>query len=311
MNTALSRTNKTLRKIRRQWLLILLSIPLIIYYFTFVYSPLYQWLWAFFDYKPSYNSIFQGSFIGFMYFEELFGADGFWLALRNTLMLAVLNLSMGMLSSIAFAVLLNELKFKRFKKVTQTVAYLPHFMSWVIVVNIFTNLLKLNNGTFNDFLVSIGILKKPYPFLLQGNIYWVLITIMGIWKETGWSTIIYLSAMTGIDEQLYEAAYVDGAGRLRRIWHITLPGIRETVILLMIMNVGGILGTGYEQALLMSNGANIEYADVIATYTIRYGLNMGRISYATAATIFQSGIGFMLVLLTNFLSKKLAETNLF
>ncbi len=306
-----ARMKKTLDKIKKQWLLILLSLPLIVYVFIFVYSPLYQWLWAFFDYKPQYRHIFEGAYIGFQYFSELFLADGFWLALRNTLMLSVLSLSMGTLSAIVFAVLLNELRFKRLKKVTQTVAYLPHFMSWVIVVNIFTNLLKVNNGTLNDFLVNIGILKHPYPFLLQGNIYWILITIMGIWKETGWSTIIYLSAMTGIDEQLYEAAYVDGAGRLRRIWHITLPGIRETVILLLIMNVGGILGAGYEQALLMSNGANIEYADVIATYTIRYGLNMGRISYATAATIFQSGIGFMLVLFTNFLSKKMAETNLF
>lgn len=305
------RLGKTLDKVKKQWLLILLSIPLFVYVFIFVYSPLYQWLWAFFDYKPSYNHIFEGKFIGFQYFAELFSADGFWLALRNTLMLSVLSLSMGTFSAIGFAIILNELRFKRLKKITQTVAYLPHFMSWVVVVSIFTNLLKLNNGTFNDFLVKIGVLKAPYPFLLQGNIYWILITIMGIWKETGWSTIIYLSAMTGIDEQLYEAAYVDGAGRLRRIWHITLPGIRETVILLLIMNVGGILGSGYEQALLMSNGANIEYADVIATYTIRYGLNMGRISYATAATIFQSGIGFLLVLTTNFLSKKMAETNLF
>lgn len=304
-------SGKLLRKMKTQWVMLTLSVLIIAYISLFVFLPLTQWIWAFYEYKPNYGSFAETPFIGLKYFGELLGTEGFWTAFRNTLAISVLSLTFGTFFAIAFAVMLNELPYRRFKKITQTIGYLPHFVSWVIVVNLFTNLLKVNNGTLNTFLVNAGILKEPYPFLLQGKFYWSLVTIMGIWKETGWSSIIYLSAITGIDEQLYEAAYVDGAGRLRRIWHVTLPGIRETVILLLIMSVGGVLGSGYEQALLLTNGANIEYADVIATYTIRYGLNMGRISYATAATIFQSVIGFTLVLVTNFLSKKLTDTQLF
>ncbi len=307
----MTKKRSMLNIIKSQWLLILLAIALCVYIFIFTFSPLYQWLWAILDYTPGNNNLGQAPFIGLKYFDELFAADGFWLALRNTLIIAVFSIVFGTVTAIIFALALNELVFTRFKKVTQTIAYLPHFISWVVVVNLFTNLLKLNNGTVNTFLVNLGLLKKPFPFLLQGSFYWPLITIMGVWKEMGWSSILYLSAMTGIDESIYEAAYVDGASRLRRIWHITLPGIRETVVLLLIMNVGGVLGAGYEQALLMSNGANIEYADVIATYTIRYGLNMNRISFATAATIFQSVIGFFLVLCANFISKKLTEIELF
>ena len=225
--------------------------------------------------------------------------------------MSVLNLSLGTLSAVVFAILINELRFAKFKRVVQTVSYLPHFISWVIVASIFTNLLRIDGGVINGLLIWLGVLEKPFPFLLTGWLYWPLVTFMGIWKGTGWNAILYLSAMTGINEELYEAAYVDGAGRMRRIWHVTLPGIRETIVILLIMNTGWVLGTGFEQGLLFSNGANMAYSDVLSTYTVRYGLSMGRISFAMAAGMFQSLAGFGLVLLSNTISRKLSETSLF
>ena len=314
MHAAISMKDKKrkqlLSRIWDQRLMLGITIPLIIYLFVFNYLPLLFWGWAFFDYKPKIG-LFGADFAGLKHFVDLFSGEGFWNALRNTLVMSVLNLSLGTIISVLFALMINEMRFRKYKRIVQTVSYLPHFISWVIVASIFTNLLRINGGVVNDLLLSLGIIDKPIPFLLTGSLYWPLITIMGLWKETGWSAILYLSAMTGINEELYEAAYIDGAGRLRRIWHITLPGIRETIIILLIMNTGWVLGTGFEQGLLFSNGANMAFSDVISTYTVRYGLNMGRISYATAATIFQSITGFGLVLLSNYLSRKLSDTSLF
>lgn len=298
------------QKLWQQKLLLIITVPLIVYVFVFSYVPVANWAWAFFDYKAK-TSLLNANYAGLKYFKELFSSEGFWIALRNTLVMSVLNLSLGTLCAVVFALMINELRFVAFKRVVQTISYLPHFISWVIVASIFTNLLRIDGGVVNEALMALGLIDKPFPFLLTGSIYWPLITFMGIWKETGWSAILYLSAMTGINEELYEAAYVDGAGRFRRIWHVTLPGIRETIVILLIMNTGWVLGTGFEQGLLFSNGANIAYSDVVATYTVRYGLNMGRISYAMAAGMFQSLAGFALVLLSNFISRKVSETSLF
>ena len=297
-------------KVRRQKLMLVITIPVVIYVFIFNYVPIGNWVWSFFDYKAK-GSILTANFVGLKYFGELFSSEGFWLALRNTLVMSLLNLTLGTLFAVLFALMINEMGMRRFKRVAQTISYLPHFISWVIVASIFTNLLRIDGGVINDMLLTLGIVDKPIPFLLTGALYWPLITFMGIWKETGWSAILYLSAMTGINEELYEAAYVDGAGRFRRIWHVTLPGIRETIVILLIMNTGWVLGTGFEQGVLFSNGANMAYSDVIATYTVRYGLNMGRISYAMAAGMFQSLAGFALVLISNTISRKVTETSLF
>ncbi len=299
-----------LKKIRSQKLMLVITVPVIVYVFIFSYLPISGWIWAFFDYKAKLSA-FEANFAHFKYFSELFSSEGFWLALRNTMVLSLLNLSLGTFFAVLFALIINEIRFRSFKRLAQTISYLPHFISWVIVASIFTNLLRIDGGVVNEALVGYGILEKPFPFLLTGWMYWPLVTFMGIWKETGWSAILYLSAMTGINEELYEAAYVDGAGRMRRIWHITLPGIRETIIILLIMNTGWVLGTGFEQGLLFSNGANLAYSDVVATYTVRYGLTKGRISFAMAASMFQSLAGFGLVLLSNFISRRVSETSLF
>jgi putative aldouronate transport system permease protein len=312
---ALTQSTKTrrsalFRMIWNQKIMLALTIPIIIYIFIFNYLPLGWWAWAFFDYKPKIG-LLDANFAGFHYFKELFSSEGFWIALRNTLVMSLLNLSAGTLISIIFSLMINEMHFIKFKRIAQTVSYLPHFISWVVVASIFTNLFRIDGGVINDLLINLGLIEKPIHFLLTGSLYWPLITFMGIWKETGWSAILYLSAMTGINEELYEAAYVDGAGRLRKIWHVTLPGIKGTIIILLIMNAGWVLGTGFEQGLLFSNGANMAFSDVIPTYTVRYGLSMGRISFATAATIFQSLTGFGLVLSANYLSRKVSDTSLF
>jgi putative aldouronate transport system permease protein len=302
--------NKTLRLIKKQKLLIALAVPFLVYVIVFSYVPIIGWFRAFINYVPG-QTLSESQFVGFKYFNELFSSPGFWTALRNTLALAFMNMVFGTIITITFAVLLNEVMNLAIKRVLQTVSYLPHFVSWVIVTGIFIKLLSVDNGMINDILLNLHLITKPIQFLLKGNLFWIIVTSMGIWKELGWGAIIYLAVISSINPELYEAAVVDGANRFRRIWHVTLPALKKITVLMLVLQAGWVLGVGFEQSLLMSNGAIIDYSDVLSTYILRYGITLGRFSFATAASIFQSIVGVVLVLFSNFIAKRFGDTNLF
>ncbi|ADQ41653.1 binding-protein-dependent transport systems inner membrane component [Caldicellulosiruptor acetigenus I77R1B] len=286
--------------------LIVLTFPFLIMVLIFNYFPLWGWLLAFKDYKP-YLGFQNSEWVGFKNFADLFSDVYFFQALRNTLVISCLKLIFNFLSSITFAILLNEIKNMLFKRTVQTISYLPHFVSWVVAANIIYTVLSPDYGIINELLVKFHILKEPINFLGEPQYFWFIAPITEVWKEMGWNAIIYLAAMTNIDPQLYEAASIDGAGRLKRIWYITLPGILPTVKILLIMNVGWILNAGFEQMYLLQRPSTLDYSDILETYILRYGIGSGRWSYATAAGIFNSVVSLILVTTANKIASKIGE----
>ncbi|ACM61621.1 carbohydrate ABC transporter membrane protein 1 (CUT1 family) [Caldicellulosiruptor bescii] len=286
--------------------LIVLTFPFLIMVLIFNYFPLWGWLLAFKDYKP-YLGFQNSEWVGFKNFVDLFSDVYFFQALRNTLVISFLKLIFNFLSSITFAILLNEIKNMLFKRTVQTISYLPHFVSWVVAANIVYTVLSPDYGIINELLVKFHILKEPINFLGEPKYFWLIAPITEVWKEMGWNAIIYLAAMTNIDPQLYEAASIDGAGRLKRIWYITLPGILPTVKILLIMNVGWILNAGFEQMYLLQRPSTLDYSDILETYILRYGIGSGRWSYATAAGIFNSVVSLILVTTANRIASKIGE----
>jgi putative aldouronate transport system permease protein len=283
--------------------LILLSSIFIIYIFIFNYIPVWGWLMAFQDYKPALG-ISASKWAGLKHFIALFTDPNFARVMRNTLAISMLNLVFGYITAIGLAVFLNEVKSLKFKKLVQTISYLPHFVSWVVAASIVMWSLSTEGGIINILLIKLGIIDTPILFLGIPKYFWGIITASNIWKEIGWNAIIYLAAMTAIDPSLYEAASIDGAGRVKRILKITIPGIMPTIRILLIMQCGWILNTGFEQILLLQNSMTLEMADVLDTYTLRYGIALGRYSYATAAGIFKSIVSIILMLGANKLSKR-------
>ncbi len=299
MNTKIDSIKRTFIKERQIWML---AIPIMIWVLVFAYYPMYGLLMSFVHYYPG-QSIAGSEWAGLFYFKQFFNSPDFALVLRNTLVISGLNLLIGFPAPIILALLLNEVRIPRFKKFVQTVSYLPYFISWVVAASLIFTFLS-SEGAITQFLVKIGVLEKPISLLAEGKYFWIIITLANVWKGVGWSSIIYLSAMTGISSQLYEAAEVDGCGRWKQTWHVTLPGIRPTIVLLLILSIGSILNAGFEQQLLIGTPQTREYWDVIDTYAYRYGIQMGRYSYATAVGLFKSTIGLSLVLFANWLSKK-------
>ena len=244
--------------------------------------------------------------VGFDWFRTAFKSRDFWRALRNTLWLNFLDLLMGFPAPIILALLLNELIFKNFKKLTQTIIYLPHFLSWIIVSSIASRLLAPSTGVVNIFLVeNLGI--GPIDFLMDKGLWVVTYIFFGVWKEMGWGTIIYLAAITGINPELYEAAEVDGAGRWRKLWHITLPGIRPTIVILLIMNIGRILGIELDRPFTMANSIVREVADVLSTLVYRVGIQSFQFSLTAAIGLFQSVICVIFLVAANAMAKRLGE----
>lgn len=294
------------RKLYNQRFLLLLSIPFVAWIIVFCYIPLVGWLMAFQDYKPD-KGFLGSAFVGFKHFKRMFTdqilAPKFREVMANTIGMSLLSFVFGFTAPILFAILLNELNALRYKKFVQTVSYLPHFVSWVIVGNIFTDFLSLS-GIFNEVLVKIGILEKPYNFMAQPQLFWYMVTIADLWKEVGWNAIIYIAAITGIDPQLYEAAFVDGANRLQRIWHVTLPGIRGTIITLMIMSIGNLINIGFEKQWVLSNPLTAPKAMVLDKYIIDYGIGNFNYSYGTALGIFKSVVSITLLLVVNKIAKR-------
>ncbi|MBO4899633.1 MAG: sugar ABC transporter permease [Lachnospiraceae bacterium] len=301
--------NKTYLK--RYWqLYALLFLPLL-YLLIFKYLPMRYIILAFKEYKlntplrdmPWANV--RGKTDVLKYFKQAFGNIDFKRALWNTLKLNGLDLIMGFPAPIIFALILNELCFKKFKKVVQTIAYMPHFLSWVIIASLCTQLLAPTDGLINALVTHLG--GESIPFLDDPS-HWVGTYVgAGVWQSFGWGSIIYLASIAGINTELYEAASVDGAGRFRKMWHITLPGIRPTIVVLLIMNLGYIMGGGFERPWAMRNNLVIEVADVIATYVYKVGIQGLKISLTTAVGLFQSVVGLIFLLAANAISRKLGE----
>ena len=297
--------------LKRYWqLYALLALPLI-YLAVFKYLPMRYIVLAFKEYKlnmplrdmPWANV--RGETDVFKYFKQAFGNVDFKRALWNTLKLNLLDLIMGFPAPIIFALILNELCFKRFKKVVQTIAYMPHFLSWVIIASLCSQLFAPTDGLINSLIVRMG--GEAIPFLDDPS-HWVGTYVgAGVWQSFGWGSIIYLAAIAGINTELYEAASVDGAGRFRKMWHITLPGIKPTIVVLLIMNLGYIMGGGFERPWAMKNNLVIEVAEVISTYVYKVGIQGLKISLTTAVGLFQSVVGLFFLLAANTISRKLGE----
>lgn len=296
------------QKLKDQKYLIAMSAPFVIWVIVFKYAPLVGWLMAFQDYKPA-KGILGSKWVGLKHFITLFKEEQFYQALTNTLGMSILAIVFGTLCSITFAILLNEMRGVKYKKLVQTISYLPHFVSWVVVANIVGQLLS-PSGVVNELLVNLHILKQPINFLAIPNMFWGIVTASDIWKETGWNAIIYLAAITGIDMQLYEAAKVDGANRWQQIWNITLPSIKGTIIILLIMNIGGLVNIGFEKQYLLGNNIVAEKSLVLDKYVLDYGIGMMRYSYGTAIGIFKSVVSIILIWFANRLAKKSGEGQL-
>ncbi|KTD86000.1 protein lplB [Paenibacillus etheri] len=297
-----------MRSLYRERQLWLISIPMIIWVLIFSYMPMYGILMAFVNYIPG-NTILQSDWVGLTHFKMFFDSPDFPLVLRNTLAISGLSILFGFPAPIVLAILLNELNNKRFKKTIQTISYLPHFISWVVVASILFALLG-NEGILNDVLIRLDIIDQPISYLGEGKYFWGIITSANLWKDVGWSTIIYLSAMAGVDSEMYDAGKVDGLNRFGLIWHITLPSIRSTIVLLWILGIGGILNAGFEQQLLIGNAQTREYYEVIDTYAYKYGIELGNYSYGAAIGLLKAIIGVTLVFGANRFSKKVLDTSI-
>lgn len=303
-----SRFQALKRRFNRERQLWMISIPMIAWILLFSYTPMYGILMSFVNYIPG-KTILQSDWVGFTHFKTFFDSPDFATVMRNTLAISGLNIVFGFPAPIILAILLNEIRSNRFKKTIQTISYLPHFISWVVVASILFTVIG-NEGILNDILLRMGIIDQPISFLGEGKYFWGIITSANIWKDVGWSTIIYLSAIAGIDSEQYDAGKVDGLGRFGQIWHITLPSIRTTIVLLWILDIGGILNAGFEQQLLIGNAQTREFHEVIDTYAYKYGIELGNYSYGAAIGLLKAIIGITLVFGANKFSKKVLDTSI-
>lgn len=288
--------------------LYLMAIPGIVYFLIFKYAPMGGLVIAFQDYLP-FLGITGSPWVGFDHFVRFFSEDTFYVLLRNTLMISLGMLVFAFPVPIILALLLNEVRTRWFKRSIQSVVYLPHFLSWVIVVSIFYVLLTTDGGSVNNLLVSWGL--EPVPFLTDPDWLRPMYIFQEIWKGAGWGTIVYLAAMTAVDMQLYEASELDGAGRLRQAWHITLPAIRPTIIVMFILAIGDFLELGFEHMFLVMNSLNREVADIFDTYVYTAGIENGQLSYAAAVGLFKGLVGLVLVVFANRLAKRFGEEGVY
>jgi len=310
-----SARRKKWEKIKSQRQLMLMSVPLLIYIIIFHYIPLYGWLMAFQRYRPSPTAtIFNQEWVGLEQFKFLFKGANFGRVLRNTVAMSLINLVLSFVTAIALALLLNEIKNLFVKKVVQTISYLPYFLSWVIAATMVSQAL-LNNGIVNEILLALRIIDQPKLWLAEGKYFWTIFGVANVWKNVGFNAIVYLGAMAAIDPHLYEAAEIDGAGRFKKMRYITLPGIKSTFMVLLIMNVAHLLsagtgGSGFEFQLLLQRPGNIAWSETIDVFAIRYGIRQSNFSLATAAGMFKTVVSIFLVFSVNAIAKKLGEERL-
>ena len=296
-------------KLSRQRQFLFMSLPVILYILLFTYVPLWGWIMAFQNFKLT-KSLFAQEWAGLSWFSFLFKDKLFWQTIRNTIAMSIINTSLGFVTAIGFALLLNEVKKMFFKRAIQTISYLPHFLSWVIVTGLVSSMLTTDGGTINNVLQFFGIIKEPVLWLSQPKYFWGVVGLTYVWKEVGWNTIIYLAAMTGIDPNLYEAADIDGCNRYQKMWRITLPSIKPTIIILLIMSIGRILDAGFELQYLLRNGLVMDVSDTIDIYVLVYGLSHNNYSLATAAGMFKNVVNISLIFIANEIAKRAGEERL-
>lgn len=292
----------SLKTLYRQRFLLPMVLPAVIWMIIFNYIPMTGIVIAFKNYRIT-KPISEAPWVGFDHFIELFQEGDFWNVMKNTLGISFLKLLIGFPLPIIFALLLNEIPFSKFKRGVQTLSYLPHFLSWVVLGGIMMNWLG-DVGLINDLLLKMGLIKSPEFWLSKPELFWGIVVGSDVWKELGWGAIIYLAAITGIDPALYEAATVDGANRWQKMLKITLPSIMGTISILLILNISGILNTNFDQVLVLSNSMNQSASDVIDVFVYRMGLRNNRFSYAQAISLFKSVVAFILLLGANTFSKK-------
>ena len=307
-NPIFGKLNIMKRRFIRERQLWLSCMPMIIWVLVFAYYPMYGIMMAFVQFSPG-KEIFQSDWVGLMFFRQFITSPDFKTVLRNTLAMSLMGILFGFPAPIILALLLNEVRNRKFKKTVQTISYLPHFISWVVVASIIFSLLG-SEGLINEVAQKLGLINRPIMFLSTGRFFWGLFTAANIWKGVGFSSIIYLSAIAGIDHEMYEAGTVDGLGRFGLMWYITLPGIRTTAVLLFILGIGGLLNAGFEQQLLLGNPQTREYYEVIDTYAYKYGIQLGRYSYGTAVGFMKSLIALFLVIATNRFAKKVMDVSI-
>ena len=295
--------------------LLAMSVPLLLYQILFKYVPVYGWAIAFQRYKPGRGSIWNQQWVGLQNFHNLFtGVNGerFRHVVVNTMGQSVLTLIVGTFGAIVLALLLNEVKNLPFKRILQNITYMPHFLSWVIVASLASVALSLpsSGGFINQGLMSLHLVDHPVLFLTQPNYFWEIVAGTSLWKELGWNTILYLAAITAIDPGLYEAAEVDGAGRYRKMFSITLPSIRPTIVVLLIINSGWILSTNFELPYFLGNGLVSDKSETIDVFVLRYGYQLGNYSLAVVAGIFKTIVAVILVGSANLAAKRLNQETL-
>ncbi|WNR46063.1 ABC transporter permease [Paenibacillus roseipurpureus] len=303
-----SKTKKILLALFRDRYLYLLAIPGILYFLIFKFVPMWGLIISFQNYSP-FLGILHSPWVGFEHFQRLFGNEDFKIIFRNTLAISFLNLLLFFPAPIVLSLLLNEVSSSVYKRWIQTVIYFPHFLSWVIIAGITFIMLGQADGLVNEIIAYFG--GEKIAFLSEPKTFWLLLVVQNIWRDAGWGTVIFLAAITSVDPALYESARMDGANRFRQIWHITLPGIKNVIIVLLILRIGQVMEVGFEQIYLMSNAPVASLADVFDTYVYRNGVRAGQFSYSAAVGLFKSVIGLIMVLLANRLAKMFGEEGVY
>ncbi len=304
-----SRSSSFLKRLIQQRVLVLMSIPFVIWALIFKYIPLWGWTMAFQKYRPA-RAFADQEWVGWKNFRFLFSDNTFYRVLRNTLVMSSIKLVLGFVTAITLAILLNELKNLIFKRFVQTVSYLPHFISWVVASSIVLTVLS-PEGIINVILSHFHVIDKPVLWLAKGEYFWGILGATEVWKDVGWNTIVYLAAITTIDPAQYEAAEIDGASRFQRIRHITLPGLKPVIIILLIMSLGNILESGFEPQYLLGNGMNVDYSENLDIFVLKYGMAMSNFSLGTAAGMFKTVVSFIFLFSANYIAKKMGESRLF
>ncbi len=296
-----------LREIRKNSSIYAFVLPGLAFVLLFNYYPLYFLQIALRSYRPT-RAFSLSEWVGLRYFEQLFTTAGFWRAFRNTLIISSYRLVAGFPVPIVLSLLLNEMRSDSFKRATQTIIYLPHFISWVVIGSILMNMTSIQGGLLNEIREMFGL--EPKLILADKSTFRSILVLSGIWKEAGWGTIIYLASISRVNPELYESATIDGANRLQNVWYITLPAISDVVMVLLILRIGSLISAGFEQILVLQNDYVMEVSDVLSTFVYRTGLLNNRYSYAAAAGLFRSVISTVLVFSANIVARRLGKTGI-
>jgi putative aldouronate transport system permease protein len=306
--SAVPRKRKLTDVLYNQRYLFLMSVPFIVWIFIFCFGPISGWLMAFQDFNPN-KGLFGSPWVGFKHFAMLFESKQMLLIFRNTVVISLLGIIAGNFCPLILALLLNEVNNMPLKRAIQTISYLPHFVSFVVVANIFLSLFSVD-GVVNSVLMNLGIVKSPTQVWADKNSFWGMVTSVNIWKEIGWGSIIYLATIASVDVEIYEAAIIDGCGRFKRMLYITVPSIMPVAMLLWILSMGDIFNAGFDASYLLGNPVTRDTSEVIDTYIFRVGIQNGMYSFSTAATLFKTFIGVVMVVITNQIARRHTEYSL-